>query len=661
MNGTTLSRAGCRHPAGVRVATAVVATSLAMASGLAPARDTANPGVPASPVAPISPVATGAPGFDVPPCDDPAWRTAALTPVLAPALRRAQALVGTTLPAWDAQAYTEFSRSGRREAGERMLLARQTAMGVWTLAECHEGQGRYLAPLTALLDDLARQPSWTLPAHDKDLGNLAGRHTVDLNVCEFGHDLAWALRLLGPRLPASTREAVSQALEARLFRPLRNALDDQRAGRPLRAHWWLDSPTNWNAVCVGGATGAALTLAHPDASLWRTRAPELVRAYLRSVRADGYSDEGPSYWNYGFGQYLRLRETLLQAGGADIATDPVALALARYPARITMGGGLAALFGDARPGAGPHPVVQAHADAVLGRTDAASYRQTARAQVAGTRLNEAVWRLWGLPQPATREPAAAYEPCTLFADSGVAVFRPPEARAADGMAVSLRLGGSQAHAHDDAGSWAITVGPVYLAGDLGAPTYTADTFGPKRRENRLVNSWGHPVPVVDGQLQQDATRVRASWTQAPCGTGSADVERAGMDLRPVYAVDGLQRLERRFDYHRLPGARLVISDHLAATRPRRLESAWVSSTPPMMEATSFRVSQNGRTLRVQVSASAPFELAHTRVEDDAGNPFSRVTARLVEPDRHACIAWQVTTGDGASSVATMDIDCKPPR
>lgn len=660
MNGTSLSRAGRRRRVAVLAQAALLAATLAITSGVALARDGAASTAPTTTAGRVA-----APGsaFDVPPCDDPAWRTPELATAIAPVLRRAQALVSAPPPAWDAQAYTEFSRSGRREAGERMLLARQTAMGLWTLAECHEGQGRYLAPLTALLDDLARQPSWTLPAHDKDLGNLAGRHTVDLNVCEFGHDLAWALRLLGARLPASTRDAVSQALEARMFRPLRSALEDQRAGRPLRAHWWLDSPTNWNAVCVGGVTGTALTLAHPDAGLWRLRAPELVRAYLRSVRADGYSDEGPSYWNYGFGQYLRLRETLLQAGGVDIAADPVALALARYPARITMGGGLAALFGDARPGAGPHPVVQAHADAVLGRTEAASYRRTARAQVAGTRLNEAVWRLWGLPQPATREPAAAYEPCTLFADSGVAVFRPLEADAADGMAVSLRLGGSQAHAHDDAGSWAITVGPVYLAGDLGAPTYTADTFGPKRRENRLINSWGHPVPVVDGQLQQDATRVRATWTQAPCGmgTGTGDAERAGIDLRPVYAVDGLQRLERRFDYRRRPEARLVISDHLATARPGHLESTWVSSTTPTMEDRSFRLGLDGRMLRVQVSASAPFELKHERVVADSGNPFSRVTARLLQPDRQACIAWHVTTGDDASSVREMDSDCRPAR
>ncbi len=603
------------------------------------------------------PAATPAPaatGLAVPPCDDPAWRSPEVAAALAPVLRRATAQLAAAVPPWDEKAYTEFSRIGRREAGERMLMARQVPVGVWTLAECHEGQGRFLAPLAALLEDVARQPSWTLPAHDKDLGNLAGRHTVDLNVCEFGHDLAWALRLLGPRLPAATRQGVQQALESRMFRPLREAMVTRSQGGPLKAHWWLDSPTNWNAVCVGGVTGAALTLGHPDGDVWKVLAPDLVRSYLKSVLADGYSDEGPGYWNYGFGQYLRLRETLRAAGGPDIATDPVALALARYPARIAMGGGLAALFGDARPGSGPHPVVQAHADAVLGRSDAAAYRRVARAQVAGTRLNEAIWRLWGLPQPAAREAAAGHEACTLFADSGVAVFRPTTAAATDGdgLSVSLRLGGSRAHAHDDAGSWAVTVGPRYLAGDVGAPTYTADTFGPRRRENRLVNSWGHPLPVVDGVLQQDATRVRAAWLQAPCRGGDPGVERAHIDLRPVYALDGLQRLERRFAYRREGAGALAISDHLASLTARRLESAFVSHAEPVMQPHGFVLRQDGRALHVTVAASGPFELVHERVTSDPGNAFSRVVVRLAQPAREACIAWTLTAGDAPAAGAT---------
>lgn len=626
---------------------AVIATVLCAGATATGARETAPSSVPL-PAAPTA--ARPAFGLAVPACDDGAWRTPEVATALAPLLRRANAQLSDPLPAWDGAAYAEFSRTGRREAGERMLLARQTLVGLWTLAECHESQGRFLAPLAALLDDVARQPSWTLPAHDKDLGNLAGRHTVDLNVCEFGHDLAWTLRLLGPRLPAATRETVRNALEARMFRPLREAMVTRSQGGPLKAHWWLDSPTNWNAVCVGGVTGAALALGHPDGDAWKVLAPNLVRSYLRSVQADGYSDEGPGYWNYGFGQYLRLRETLLSASGPDIATDPVALALARYPARIAMGGGLAALFGDARPGSGPHPVVQAHADAVLGRIDGDAYRRTARAQVTGTRLNEAVWRLWGLPQPAVRESAAGHEACTLFPDSGVAVFRPATAAATDtdGLSVSLRLGGSRAHAHDDAGSWAVTLGPVYIAGDVGAPTYTADTFGPKRRENRLVNSWGHPVPVVGGQLQRDATRVRAEWLQAPCDSGgerNAPAESARIDLRPVYAVDGLQRLERRFAYQRgAPGA-LSISDHLSSANPQRFESAFVSRAEPVMQPRGFVLQRDGRTLHVTVAASDDFELVHERVTSDTGNVFSRVAVRLRQPAREACVAWTMTPGD----------------
>lgn len=580
--------------------------------------------------------------WTVPPCSDDAWRTNAVKDAIRPLISRAQNFAKDPIPPWDEAAYTEFSRTGRREAGERMLLARMQPLAAWTMVECHENQGKWLAQIDGLLAGLAAQPTWTLPAHDKELANLKGNYSVDLSACELAHDIAWSLRLLGDRLKPATRQAMTDALEKRIFKPMRDALATRDAGKPLMAHWWLDSPSNWNAVCTGGVTGAAVTLGHPDAARWRKEAPRIVRSYLGSVLADGYSDEGPSYWNYGYGQYLRLRETLLAADptGLDIGRTQRALALARYAGRIDMAPDVPALFGDAKPGVGLNPVIRAHADAMLGRVDPTDWSRMARRALGGTRLNEAVWRLWGSPRAAVREAAAGYERCTLFPDSGVAVFRPVQTDT-KGMAVSFRLGGSQAHAHDDAASYAITLGDVYIAGDIGAPTYTAETFGPKRRENRIINSWGHPVPRVAEALQKDATKFRANWLRPPCADPDPDGELAVIDLTGMYDVPALQKVQRQFDYSRKPGEGLVVMDTFQAGSPIRFESAFISSVAPVMGDKGFTVQRDGRTLRVRVAASVPWELVHERNTSDAANNFSRVAIRLKQPAAQGCIALQL--------------------
>jgi hypothetical protein len=77
-----------------------------------------------------------------------------------------------------------------------------------------------------------------------------------------------------------------------------------------------------------------------------------------------------------------------------------------------------------------------------------------------------------------------------------------------------------------------------------------------------------------------------------------------LDLRHVHAVDGLQRLERRFVYKRGTPGMLSISDHLHGTDTKRFESTFVSRAEPAMTRRGLVLQRDGRTLRVVVQASA---------------------------------------------------------
>lgn len=580
----------------------------------------------------------------VPSCSDDSWRTSLVRGLLAPAVRRAEIYAEAELPAWDQAAYTEFSRNGQRSGGEKMIRQRLEPLTTLVMAECIENKGRFLPAVERVLDALSLQPSWTLPAHDPDLANLRGDYSVDLNACETAHDAAWALRLMSPRLHPEVRARLVKALNERIFDPLRRAIERRSQGAALGPHWWIEGASNWNAVCVSSVVGAAYAMGRDDVGFWLAFGREASRHYLESFNDDGYSDEGPSYWNYGFGAYLRLRETLrwAQPEGPDLLSDPKARAMATYPQRIIMPGNAVAPFGDASNMTQIDPVKRAHAEVAIGWVDPDSWAALARPTASGGRLNEAVWRLWGHPVLATgNSQQASKGACSLFPISGVAVLRPRNSGGtADGLSVTLRTGGSKHHAHDDAGSYAIDIDGVIIAGDPGSPIYTKDTFGQFRRTNPFVNSYGHPVPFIDGNIQLDATQHQARWALQPCPQSASQYPAAAIDLMPVYHVDGLHMLRRDFSYDQKSGRFVGIIDRFDSIRPISFETAIVTRGMVIRDHDEIVIEQDNERIAVDINANAPFDIKFEVVEDQPSNRATRIALRLRSQSSFGCIAYR---------------------
>ena len=62
------------------------------------------------------------------------------------------------------------------------LASRQNRLAPLVLAECLEGNGRFIPAIAEVMESLVAMPSWTLSAHDAQLLNFHGaRYYVDLN------------------------------------------------------------------------------------------------------------------------------------------------------------------------------------------------------------------------------------------------------------------------------------------------------------------------------------------------------------------------------------------------------------------------------------------------------------------------------------------------
>jgi hypothetical protein len=592
-------------------------------------------------------------GGVVPLCDNPMWRAPQARGWLAPAIRSAELLANAPLAPWDEGTYKEYSQTGRRESGERMLRQRIDPLRPLVLAECAERKGRFLPALERTLDALSRQPSWTLPAVDPKLVTLRGEYIVDLNACETAHDAAWALRLIGPYIRQDIRDRLVSELEKRIFTPLQRIIElRKRNGAALGSYWWIEGRSNWNAVCVSSVVGAAYAMNRDDLDYWLSFGRESIRYYLESLRDDGYADEGPAYWNYGFGAFLRFRETLLWAApnGPDLMQDAKARAMAAYPRRVLMPGSVVAPFGDAPAQTHIDPVRQAHAEVAIGWTTTDAWAKLARPTSSGGRLNEAVWRLWGWPSKAAGETMAIDNSnCSLFPESGVAVLRPlVEPADLKRLSVTIRTGGSRSHAHDDAGSYAISLGGAMISGDPGAPIYTRDTFGPNRRQNPFVNSYGHPVPKVDGHLQRDSNLFQAKWALTPCAHVSNTTNDAVIDLASVYDVPNLKKIIRELDYDDHDGRYIAFVDRFTGDRALAFETAILIRGSVSLVGKTLEFKENGAHLAIDVAASGDWEALIDTVEDQPSNSVTRIGLRLLKPTTNGCIKYRFRLFDDAT-------------
>ena len=569
----------------------------------------------------------GTPAGIGPACSDrAAWSAPEVAQRSRSVLRAADALLDQPFPAWRDADYLEYAQQGTRPAGERMMNARKAWLYPLVLAECVQWQGRYLGAIAQVLGELNTQATWTWPAHDKGLRNFrAHDYEVDLLAADTAHDVAHSLYLLGDALPAPLRQQTRATLEARIFAPVRRSL--LSGGKD---HWWLHADHNWNAVCLKGVVGAALTVlpARQDRALFAAAGAHFIQNYIAGFGDDGYALEGPGYWNYGFSHFTLLRELLYQgSGGAvDLMDAPKVRRIARYGFGIEMLPGVIAAFGDAPRNVKPDATTLAYAHAVYGLGTVpglAELAVDARQSGNAAPLVEASLKLFGQVAPVAQAEAPLAQPLhTYFEQAGVLVSRPADGQK---LAVSIKAGGNGNHSHNDIGSYSIGLGAEQPSGDPGATVYSAKTFGPERYRIKGIGSFGHPVPLVADQVQRVATTVQPRVLRTQFSTQEDSIQ---IDLASAYAVPGLQTLTRSLWHDRRGLGSVTVEDRFAFGSPHSFETAVIALGPWQLRPDGqIELWQKSEHLLAQIQASAPYSVVDEAV-DEEGLRFTRLALRL---------------------------------
>lgn len=565
-------------------------------------------------------------GFGKPCFDRIAWmgKAAALQGVIA----EADQALSTSLPPFDEQAYLQFSQTGTRLGYEHNLHSRMDQLVPLVLAECIEYKGTFLPRIAEVLDSLAAMPSWTLSATDPQLVNLRGiRYYVDLNSADMADNMAEALYLLGDKIPAATRNHVVEEMNKHVFGPVRQSFEHGNSATD--DNWWLYADMNWNAVCLKGVTGAAVVIlpSIEDRALFVAEAVHFIQHYDDGFQPDGYDTEGLGYWNYGFSHFMELRENLFRVtkGKIDLLASPKMQKVALFGIEFPMMPGNAAAFGDA--GVMPRP--DSHLVQVIDRI----FRIPTQAPAVSDR--DSGVQHGGLPSTAldlfpvpgdelpTPPELSHHDLQTYYADAGVLVSRPAPGQ---DLAVTMKAGGNTSHSHNDIGSFVIGLKGAQPVGDPGGPMYyTAATFGPDRLNSKLLNSFGHPVPEIDGHLQLDATMAHVSVLSHSLSDAEDSIT---IDMTNAYNVPALKHFTRMLVHSRRGKGFVKIRDNFDISRPLEvIESLPTHGTWEKVDTHTLLFRSGEQELRAVIDAPAPVTLTDSKV-DDYGNPFTRVEVHI---------------------------------
>lgn len=558
-------------------------------------------------------------------------------------IARAVELAKVPIPKVTDELYLDFSKTGNRTRCQEVVFARDARISVFALAECLENKGRFVGPMEEIIAEICAERSWVLPAHDGALKVFEGKaFDPDLRATLVAWDLATADYLLGERFSAETRQAIRKNVRLRVLAPFKAAVDGHSA--PLH---WIKARHNWNAVCLAGVTGAALALEDSAAerAFFIAATEKAILHFLAGFTPDGYCSEGMGYWNYGFGRFLMLAELVRQhtSGRIDLLSLPEARPPALFPFRAEIVPGAYPTIADCSPGAQP-----GREWVRMLRLRFGSETEEQRPEVLGGGDRSLAFVLMNsflpmdLPRIAGERLPGELPARTWFGDGGVLICRPGKS---PGRFSAVIKGGHNAehHNHNDVGSFSVLLGNSVLICDPGSEEYTRRTFSSKRYESRVLNSYGHSVPVIGGKLQRPGRQAQAVVMGKDF---QEQTDKIRFDLRSAYNVPELKKLERSFEYRRGKEPALVVEDTVSFSGRQSFETALITWSPWRQTGPAeLQIGKGADTLKVRIdSGGASVVMSSEILDEDVHSRVKpmRIKLALGEPIESAFFRVTIT-------------------
>ncbi len=430
-------------------------------------------------------------------------------------IARGEAVLDYDWPALPATLFLEFKRNGNRSRYQKVRYERRHALRDLVLAECMEGQGRFLDQIVNGIWMICEETYWGVPAHISmqragvDLPDVE-EPTVDLFAAETVALLGWATYLLGERL-----DTVSPLVRPRIAYEAKRRVLDPCLERD--DFWWMafepgpHSVNNWNPWINSNWITAVLLL-EADSDRRTAALLKILRSldiFLDVYAKAGGCDEGPGYWGRAAASLFDCLELLYSAtnGHFDVYERPKIQNMGRFIYKTHIHNHYFVNFADASALNTPSACLVFRYGQRIGDTDMMAFGAWLNAEQEGQwvrqdsigRMLPALFSLDALEAVAPDQPL----PRDAYFDGIQVMVARDQGGTAEGLFVAAKGGhNAESHNHNDVGNFIVYVDgkPVFV--DAGVETYTRKTFSPQRYEIWTMQSAYHTLlPTIDGVMQ----------------------------------------------------------------------------------------------------------------------------------------------------------------
>ncbi len=399
--------------------------------------------------------------------------------------------------------YRLFEVTGDRRQFETPYYIRRRMLTAYAIRYIFYRNPEDLVALQNVIWETCSEFSWALPAHianDKEnINPRCARIYIDLYSAETAASIAEIYSIL--------KDEFEPRINERILYELNDRIIDSFAGK----HYFFEAgANNWAGVCCGSVGMTLLYIAPDKADMFLNRLQSALAAYLSTFGEGGICEEGISYWNYGFSNYIYFADMLKEYSKGEIN-------ILNIPRAETI-----ATFG---------------CNAYIRKNHTISYSDGSHTFKYNIGLNHFLSSVYEKVNPL--DPAFASKTLSNFFKDAIRTLLWTNTDYLDTKEQSLVVseefdkklcwyinkkekyaftakGGNneESHNHNDLGNFIIFTDNGQQIIDFGAGYYNKNYFRiPQRYEEQIIAcSRGHNVPVINGVVQQHGKIYTATAT-----------------------------------------------------------------------------------------------------------------------------------------------------
>lgn len=579
------------------------------------------------------------------------------------AVRKYENFAYPMLPAWE---YREYYRTGDRAGFEALYDIRRQALGTLVMAECLEGEGRYIRDIVNGIWCICEESTWVLPAHnfiyepeavngertlpDPDLP------TLDIFASETAMLLSTTYYLLKDRL-----DEEEPLVCRRLYRELKRRIIDPFLTR--YDYWWMGYSerrdiNNWAPWCIMNCITAVLFCEEEDGLRKRAvvRAMDMLETYLAGVSEDGGCDEGATYWGRSCGMLLEGFAMLYEAtnGAIDIYGQSKMRNFANYIRKLFIAKNYVVNFADGAARCNPAAELLYTAGIRMGDGALADFGaycfvwQTDQGFFAPHSLNRAMMTLCRAEEMRRRQMAApSFERSCILPDLGILVSREQQ-DLERGFFLCAKAGtNGDSHNHNDVGNFVVYWNGEPVLVDVGVEVYRRNFFSSDRYKIWTMQSQYHNLPTINGVMQHEGGSFAAR--DVSFSTGQTDT--LVMDIAGAYpAGAAVERYVRRAELDR-EKKQVRITDTWRLVKTESLEMHFMTPARPQSTEDGLLIPAGGGNVLLVYDTAHWAAEVETRYLTDAkltaswGNEMNRVVLKYLGLEKEGTAVFTIREAD----------------